>query len=154
MIRLPPRSTLTDSLFPYTTLFRSFLQIRKKFYIISGVVLASGVISIFTKGFSLGVEFQGGRSYTVQFEQPVDIEEVRDNLNETFEMNTEVKTFGSDSQIRVTTAYQIEEVSDEADKAVLDKLNSGLSLLAGNDHGIVSSQKVGPNIANYIKTRT
>ncbi|MEC3880877.1 protein translocase subunit SecDF [Parapedobacter sp. 10938] len=130
-----------------------FVQNRKKFYLISGIVLAIGVISIFTKGFSLGVDFQGGRSYTVQYEQPVDIEEVRENLNETFGMNTEVKTFGSDSQIRVTTAYQIEEVSDEADKAVLDKLNSGLSQIAGNNHEIVSSQKVGPTIANDMKVR-
>lgn len=130
-----------------------FVQNRKKFYVISGIVLLIGVISIFTKGFSLGVDFQGGRSYTVQFEQPVDLEEVRGNLNETFGMNTEVKTFGSDSQIRVTTAYQIEETSDEADKAVLDKLNEGLSLIAGNDHEIVSSQKVGPTIANDMKTR-
>jgi len=130
-----------------------FVQNRKRFYIISGIVLAIGVISIFTKGFSLGVDFQGGRSYTVQFEQPVNLEEVRGALNETFDMNTEVKTFGSDSQIRVTTAYQIEEVSDEADKAVLDKLNSGLSQIAGNNHEIVSSQKVGPTIANDMKTR-
>ncbi len=130
-----------------------FVQNRKKFYIISSVVLAIGVISIFTKGFSLGVDFQGGRSYTVQFEQPVDLEEVRGKLNETFGMNTEVKTFGSDRQIRVTTAYQIEEVSDEADKAVLDKLNSGLLQISGNNHEIVSSQKVGPTIANDMKTR-
>src|SRR5690606_25317342 len=130
-----------------------FVQNRKKFYALSGIVLLIGVISIFTKGFSLGVDFQGGRSYTVQFEQPVDLEEVRGNLDETFGMTTEVKTFGSDSQIRVTTAYQIEEVSDEADQAVLDKLNGGLSQIAGNDHEIVSSQKVGPTIANDMKTR-
>ncbi|HWK99832.1 MAG TPA: protein translocase subunit SecDF, partial [Parapedobacter sp.] len=130
-----------------------FVQNRKKFYIISFAVLLIGTISIFTKGFTLGVDFKGGRTYTVQFDKPVDLEEVRSSLNETFDMNTEVKTFGSDSQIRVTTAYQIEEVSDEADKAVLDKLNGGLSQIAGNNHEIVSSQKVGPTIANDMKTR-
>lgn len=130
-----------------------FVQNRKKFYIISTAVLLIGVISIFTKGFTLGVDFKGGRTYTVQFDKPVDLEEVRNDLNETFEMNTEVKTFGGDSQIRVTTAYQIEETSDEADKAVLDKLNTGLSKVSGNDHEIISSQKVGPTIANDMKTR-
>ncbi len=130
-----------------------FVQNRKKFYIISLAVLLIGTISIFTKGFTLGVDFKGGRTYTVQFDKPVDLEAVRSSLNETFDMNTEVKTFGSDSQIRVTTAYQIEEVSDEADKAVLDKLNEGLSQIAGTDHEIVSSQKVGPTIANDMKTR-
>ena len=131
----------------------AFVQNRKKFYVISGIVLAIGVASIFTKGFTLGVDFQGGRTYTVQFEQPVDLEEVRGNLNDAFGMNTEVKTFGSDSQIRITTAYNIEETSDEADQAVLARLNEGLSHISGNGHEIVSSQKVGPTIANDMKTR-
>jgi protein-export membrane protein, SecD/SecF family len=130
-----------------------FVPNRKKFYIVSAAVIVIGLISIFTKGFSLGVDFQGGRTYTVRFEQPVNLEEVRSNLNEAFEMNTEVKTFGGDSQVRVTTAYHIEETSDEADQAVLDKLNSGLSKIQGNNYEIASSQKVGPTIANDMKTR-
>jgi len=130
-----------------------FVRNRKKFYVISAAVVLIGIISIFTKGFSLGVDFQGGRTYTVRFEQPVDLEEVRSNLNEAFEMNTEVKTFGGDSQVRVTTAYQIDETSDEADRAVLEKLNSGLAKIQGNDYEIASSQKVGPTIANDMKTR-
>ncbi|PPL02102.1 protein translocase subunit SecDF [Parapedobacter indicus] len=130
-----------------------FVRNRRKFYVISAAVVLIGIISIFTKGFSLGVDFQGGRTYTVRFEQPVNLEEVRSNLNEAFEMNTEVKTFGGDSQVRVTTAYQIEETSDEADQAVLEKLNSGLAKIQGNDYEIASSQKVGPTIANDMKTR-
>src|SRR5690606_27319107 len=104
-----------------------FVQNRKKFYLFSALFLVIGVISIFTKGSSLGVDFQGGRTYTVEFEQPVNLEEVRDNLNDIFQMNTEVKTFGSANQVRVTTAYHIEETSDEADQEVLSKLNEGLS---------------------------
>lgn len=130
-----------------------FVRNRKRYYILSAAVVVIGLISIFTKGFSLGVDFQGGRTYTVRFEKPVDLEEVRSNLNEAFEMNTEVKTFGGDSQVRVTTAYQIEETSDEADQAVLDKLNSGLAKIQGNSYEIASSQKVGPTIANDMKTR-
>ncbi|WP_353185424.1 protein translocase subunit SecDF [Parapedobacter lycopersici] len=130
-----------------------FVQNRKKFYLFSALFLVIGIISIFTKGFSLGVDFQGGRTYTVQFEQPVNLEEVRDNLNDIFQMNTEVKTFGSANQVRVTTAYHIEETSDEADQEVLSKLNEGLSKISGNPHEIVSSQKVGPTIANDMKMR-
>lgn len=130
-----------------------FVQNRKRFYLISAIFLLVGLISIFTKGFSLGVDFQGGRTYTVQFEQPVDLEEVRSNLNDVFEMNTEVKTFGSANQIRVTTAYRIDETSDEADQAVLTRLTEGLAKISGNPHEIVSSQKVGPTIANDMKTR-
>lgn len=130
-----------------------FVQNRKKFYIISAVFVLVGLASMMTKGFSLGVDFQGGRTYTVRYDQPIDLEEVRSNLNETFELNTEVKIYGAENQVRVTTTYHIDETSDEADKEVLDKLNEGLSKVEGNAYEIMSSQKVGPTIANDIKTR-
>ena len=131
----------------------AFVKKRKITYIISLVISAICLISVFTKGFSLGVDFQGGRTYTVRFDKAVDVEEVRKNLDNVFESTTEVKTFGSENQVRVTTTYHINETSDEADKEVLDKLNAGLDQIASNDHEILSSQKVGPTIANDIKSR-
>ena len=130
-----------------------FVQNRKKFYIVSAVFIVVGLGSILTKGFSLGVDFQGGRTYTVRYDQPIDLEQVRANLNETFELNTEVKIFGAENQVRVTTTYNIDETSDEADQEVLARLNEGLGKLSGNQYEILSSQKVGPTIANDIKTR-
>src|SRR5690606_5957922 len=64
---------------------------------------------------------------------------------------TEVKLFGGSDQIRVTTAYQIDRTDDEADEDVLNKLNEGLTKVTDNPHEIMSSQKVGPTIANDIK---
>jgi SecD/SecF fusion protein len=130
-----------------------FIKKRKVFYAISVVAVLISVASIFTKGFSLGVDFKGGRTYTVRYDQPVNLEEVRKNLDETFASTTEVKTFGSENQVRVTTTYHIEETSDEADKEVLAKLNEGLGKITGSKHEILSSQKVGPSIATDIKDR-
>jgi SecD/SecF fusion protein len=130
-----------------------FIKKRKLYYIISLVAIAISLISIFTKGFSLGVDFQGGRTYTVRYDQDVNLEEVRKNLDEVFESSTEVKTFGSTNQVRVTTTYHIEETSDEADAEVLAKLNSGLSKVSANKYEILSSQKVGPSIASDITDR-
>lgn len=130
-----------------------FIKKRKVFYAISVVAVIICVASIFTKGFTLGVDFKGGRTYTIAYEKPVNLEEVRQHLDETFKSTTEVKTFGSENQVRVTTTYHIEETSDQADKEVLDKLNAGLSKISGNKHEILSSQKVGPSIATDIKDR-
>src|SRR5690606_29501581 len=130
-----------------------FIKKRKIFYTISLIAVAISFISIFTKGFSLGVDFQGGRTYTVRYEQPVNLEEVRKNLDEVFQSTTEVKTFGSANQVRVTTTYHIQETSDEADAEVLAKLNSGLEKVSGNKYEILSSQKVGPSIASDITDR-
>jgi SecD/SecF fusion protein len=114
--------------------------------------MALSLAAIFTKGFSLGVDFQGGRTYTIRYEQPVDLEIVRTNLDDVFQSSTEVKTFGSENQVRITTTYNITETSDEADADVLAKLNEGLTKLSG-DYEILSSQKVGPSIASDIKAR-
>lgn len=130
-----------------------FVQNRKKFYIASALFVAIGLISVFTKGFSLGVDFQGGRTYTLRFEQPIDLEEVRGNLNEAFGLNTEVKIYGAQNQIRATTTYMVEETSDAANEEVLAKLTEGLNKIQGNSFEIMSSQKVSPTIANDIKTR-
>ncbi|SFS78674.1 protein translocase subunit SecDF [Sphingobacterium wenxiniae] len=130
-----------------------FIKKRKTFYVISIIASIIALAAIFTKGFTLGVDFSGGRTYTVAYEKPVDLEEVRKNLDATFNLTTEVKTFGSSNQVRVTTTYHIDNTNDEADAEVLAKLNEGLSKISGNGYEIVSSQKVGPTIATDIKDR-
>ncbi|MGO3807215.1 MAG: protein translocase subunit SecDF [Sphingobacterium sp.] len=130
-----------------------FIKKRKVFYILSGILVVICFASILTKGFTLGVDFKGGRTYTVRYEQPVNVEEVRQYLDEAFNSTTEVKTFGSENQIRVTSTYRVEDTDDAADKEVLAKLNEGLSKISGNNHEILSSQKVGPSIASDIKNR-
>lgn len=130
-----------------------FIKKRKLYYGISLVACIICMAAILTKGFTLGVDFSGGRSYTVAYEKSVDLEEVRRNLDETFALTTEVKTFGSENQVRITTTYHVNETSDEADAEVLAKLNEGLSQIEGNGYEILSSQKVGPSIATDIKDR-
>ncbi|HYK76977.1 MAG TPA: protein translocase subunit SecDF [Daejeonella sp.] len=129
----------------------AFVKNRKMFYIISGIFITMGVVSMFTRGFSLGVDFKGGRTYVVKFDQPVAIEGVRDNLNGVFGTATEVKTFGSNNQYRITTSYLVDNTDEKSDKVVADKLKEGLALSKVNSE-VLSTQKVGPTIANDLKT--
>ncbi len=128
----------------------AFVKNRTKFYLFSGLFILAGLISMFTRGFSLGVDFKGGRTYVVQFDKSVETEKVRTLLNTTFGTTTEVKSFGSDNQVKVTTAYLIDNNNETADAQVEAKLNEGLSKVGGKTT-ILSSQKVGPTIANDIK---
>ena len=128
----------------------AFVKNRFKFYTFSGLFILAGFISMFTRGFSFGVDFKGGRTYVVKFEKPVDIEKVRYDLDETFKMTTEVKTFGADSQYKITTSYLIDRGDDQADHLVEAKLHEGLSKVNVKNE-ILSSQKVGPTIAKDIK---
>lgn len=128
-----------------------FISGRKKFYILSSVIIIAGAISAVTQGFSLGVDFSGGRSYFISFDKPVDVEDVRETLTNTFETPVEVKTFGSSNQVKITTAYLINDNSDAADAQVSKKLDEGLKKISPV-YEIKDSQKVGPTMADDIKT--
>ena len=109
---------------------------------------------MFTRGFSLGVDFKGGRTYVVRFEKSVLANDAREALDKAFASTTDVKTFGNDNTLKITTSYLIDEKSDKTDAKVEAVLKEGLvSLNAGNAE-VVSSQKVGPTIANDIKTKS
>lgn len=133
-----------------------FVANRKKYYIISGIVILLGLVSIFTRGFSFGVDFSGGRTFLVRFDEKVSTSDVRDALTSTFvtadgqEMAPEVKTFGEENQVKVTTSYMIESLESTADSTVEADLNKGLQTL-GTEYEVMSSQKVGPTIADDIK---
>ncbi len=128
-----------------------FVQKRKIFYMISGVIITLGIISILIRGFSFGVDFKGGRTYVVKFEKAVTTQEVRESMNETFGVVSEVKTFGSAEQVKITTPYMIDNQSQDADQLVEAKLKEGIAKIKDNPATIESSQKVGPTIANDIK---
>ncbi|UKJ06414.1 protein translocase subunit SecDF [Solitalea lacus] len=129
-----------------------FVSKRKIFYYISGAIILAGAVSLVTRGLSLGVDFQGGRTYTVRFDKDVKVGDVRKALTPVFDGEApEVKTFGSSSQVRITTAYQIDNQSETIDKEIEAKLKTGLAKMDNNKAQIMDSRKVGPTIASDIK---
>lgn len=139
-----------------------FIGLRKYFYILSLALVVIGAISLVTKGLTRGIDFTGGRSYVVRFENDVKVDEVRSALAKVFDgKEPEVKTFGGDDQVKITTSYKIDEKTTEADSIVDSKLYSGLTsfyktkltqvdFLEHNEKkilGVLSSQKVEPTIA-------
>ncbi|MSQ78776.1 MAG: protein translocase subunit SecDF [Flavobacteriaceae bacterium] len=128
---------------------------RRKYYIFSAILIAAGIISASTKGFNFGVSFQGGRSYTVQFQKAVGNNEVRESLKTPFgELAPEVKTFGSEEVKKITTAYMINSTDLQADSIVEAKMEAGLeSKFPGNTYTVIKIQKVGPTIADDIKQK-
>ena len=141
-----------------------FISARKWSYIISGALILISLVSIFTKGFTYGVDFTGGRTYVVRFDKPVTAEEIRQAAIAEFDGAVEVKQFGGESQMKVTTQYKNNEESSEVDAEVESKLYNALKPFFAEDlslnefkstldnaNGIISSDKVGPTIANDIK---
>lgn len=130
----------------------NFVERRKLYYLISGVIIVAGVAAFAMKGLNFGVDFRGGRTYVVRFEQPVATVDVIDALKTPLTKSPEVKTFGASNQVKITTTYLIDDPSQDAEQKVADKLNEGLGTLSGNKYEVLSTQKVGPTIADDIKS--
>jgi SecD/SecF fusion protein len=103
-----------------------FIEYRKYAYVVSAIVLALGIASIF-HGFDEGVEFKGGRSYQVRFNNSVNLDAVRDDLKASFGENPVIKTIGSGNQLDITTSYLITDTRPAADSIVEGKLLAGLT---------------------------
>jgi SecD/SecF fusion protein len=138
--------------FPWSrNLFRSininFIGNRKWYYIISGAVIVLGIVSMSIKGLNYGVDFKGGRTYIVQFDQQMNTEDIRQSLSEQLGASPEVKTYGFNNKYQVTTSYLVDDDSENATTQAENKLNEGLAKLDGNGK-IVGFTKVGPTVAS------
>ena len=126
-----------------------FVSKRKLYYTISSAIIIAGIVSIFFKGFGLGVDFLGGRTYVAKFEQTVNTEDISEALKPTFEGQAiEVKTFGGFDKVKITTPYKIENTNTDVEKQLQTDVNKVLAGIKGNPGKVVSSSKVGPTIAN------
>jgi SecD/SecF fusion protein len=136
-----------------------FLEKRKVFYVISGIAILVSIGSLATRGLNQGVDFTGGRTYVVAFDQDVSVEDIAKSLDVVYGHAPEVKTFGGNSQVKITTKYKIDESGTEVDDEVEALLFTGLkSYLADGtskaeflDNNRKMSQKVGPTIADDIR---
>ena len=148
-----------------------FLSMRKGAYIFSTIIIIIGITSLALRGLNMGVDFSGGRTYVIRFDQDVNTNDIRKILKDEFENAApEVKTFGPSKQIKVTTKYLIESDEPEVDSIIQTKLFSGLKDFYSNKNikytdfisdtdndekliGILSSQKVGPTVADDIRNK-
>ena len=144
-----------------------FLRKRKIAYVISGTIILGGIFSMATLGLKQGVDFKGGRSYVVRFDQPMNSTKVAEDLKAVFGSAPEVKTYGSSNQLKITTVYKIDDEGLTVDEEVQSALYTGLKSHLGsttyenfkpgfekadNASGIMSYMKVDPTIADDIKT--
>ena len=149
----------------FTNFNRDFLAKRKIAYVISGVLIVISLISLFTNGLDQGVDFVGGRNYTVRFENPVNATEVEQKLIAELE-SAQAKTYGEANQLKITTKYRIDEEASEVDDDIQQKLFTALQSYLPSDLtftqfvkggstedkvGILEYNKVGQTIADDIK---
>ncbi len=143
-----------------------FISKRKSSYILSGTLVVLSVISLATIGLNTGVDFTGGRTYVVRFDQNVSAEDVRVALDgvlvsdDAAKSSVEVKQYGGEDQMRIITQYKYDDTSEETTAEVDALIYNALKGFYSYDitldqftstqedaNGIISSEKIGPAIA-------
>ena len=156
-------NNLTKDFLKHTNV--NFIDKKKYSYLFSGILIVIAIASISFKGFTYGVDFTGGRTYVVRFDAPVTAEQVRSAAENEFGETVEVKQFGGESQMKITTKYKVDQESTDVDAEIEGKLYNALkgffaekdmtlgefTSTLDNPNGIISSDKVGPTIANDMK---
>ncbi len=153
-----------------------FIGESKPYMMVAAGVIVAAVIALVAVGMQQGIDFSGGRNYTVKFEKEVSTGEVKDVLDKS--LNASVITIGTADQVRISTNYRIQDTENDVDADIETKLfnslkpmlndgvteemfvnryvvNDGTAALADAQsevtYGIQSSQKVGPTMADDIK---
>lgn len=136
-----------------------FLGKRKIAYAISSIVIIAGIVSFFTSGFELGVDFKGGRSYVVEFDQAVSTEDIKSAFYKEFGEQATVKKYDTDNKAQIVTSYLIEDDNAATDSIIVEKLHTGLTSFYKNvpdsktfrETNILQANKVSTSIADDIK---
>ena len=150
-------TSMTKGLFKHINF--DFIGQRKITYTISSLIVVVGLASMIFRGFEMGVDFTGGRTYDIVFDKTANTGEIATRLEAQFDHKApSVKTFGGAKQVRITTSYLVEKNGKEYDSLVQTKLYAGLKDLyttpptqeAFIKNNILKSMKVGASIANDI----
>jgi SecD/SecF fusion protein len=136
-----------------------YIKNRKKFYILSGVILLIGVGSLLTRGLDPGVDFAGGRNYIIQFDKPVSNLQVASLVEKELGIRPTVITYGSENKVRITTKYGIDSEDPDVENKIELMIYNGVKPILGNNvsyeqfknENVQGLQRVGPTIAADIK---
>ncbi|SEJ08309.1 SecD/SecF fusion protein [Cyclobacterium xiamenense] len=146
-----------------TDLSIDFLGKRKIAYLISTSIIVVGMVLALTTGLKFGVDFTGGRYYIVEFNEPIPASELKVGLDNEFDGAVEVKTYGANNILKVTTSYLVNEDNEEANREVETKIREGIATVTGfsfiedanqmteGAFAITGSNKVGATVADDIK---
>ena len=159
---LPCSTAMTKNLFRNVNI--NFLGKRKVAYVISGLLIIASLSSLFTVGLNQGVDFVGGRTYTVRFDKDVNATDIQNDMIAVFG-SAEAKTYGGDNQLKITTKYKVDDTGEEVDAEIEQMLFEGLkknfpegltyqdfiSDEEGKEVGRMQYYKVSPTIADDIK---
>ena len=139
----------------FTKINVNFVGNRMKFYILSGLIVVGGLASLMTKGLQYGVEFSGGTTFDISFDEQIDVQQIRESLAVAFTEegtlgNPIVQTKDSDAKLRIMTNYMIDNQDPNQDELIQSALAEGLAV-AGVGYTIDQYNKVDSTISDDFR---
>lgn len=123
-----------------------FLSKRHILYIVSLAIIVFGLADFVLQGIPLGIDFKGGTEVLVRFKNEVQIQAVRDAMDRSGLMGSEIKTLGSEKDILIRSSEEGEGTS------VSDKIRTGLQTnFQDNPFETLRIDKVGPKIGKELR---
>ena len=140
----------------FTNTSIDFIGKRRRFYVLSALVIAGGVFSLMSRGLNQGVEFSGGTTFDISFAEAVDPEAVRGALSAAFTEdgvpgNPLVQTKDSAEKLRIMTNFMIESEAEDVDEQINAALASGLASI-GTDYTVDMYNKVDSTISDDFRS--
>ena len=138
----------------------NFIGSRSRVWTVVAILVVAVAVLLGVRKLSPGIDFSGGRNYTVQFAQPVSTEDLKAQLSPLFpDANLSVITIDNNTKVRISTNYKIDSSEDGVDEEIMQKLYEGLKSelngmsyegfsVADETQGVISNEKVGPSIAS------
>lgn len=124
-----------------------FMATRKVWYTLSAVLMVASVVSFFTRGLNLGIDFTGGVSAQVSFSQAANVDEVRTKLTAAGFHEPQVQNFGSSREVVI----RLPPDASQTEAAIRSKLETAVkSIDAGAQ--VPQLEVVGPQVGNELRT--
>lgn len=124
----------------------NFTGSHKIAYIFSTVLFLASLTAILTQGLQYGIDFKGGKEFVLEFQEPVNVVEMRSALSGPLGAAPEIKLYGSDSDVLIRTDNESEI------NVVQDIITSNMEeLYPDNPANVVKTDVVGPRFAEDLK---
>ena len=124
-----------------------FMATRKVWYTLSAVLMIASVVSFFTRGLNLGIDFTGGVSAQVSFTQAANVDEVRSKLTAAGFHEPQVQNFGSSRDVVI----RLPPDPSQTEASIRAKLETAVKSIDATAK-VPQLDVVGPQVGNELRT--
>ena len=144
------------ALFPLTLIpAKPNIDFMRMRWVTMGVALAvfiASIAAIGIQGFNYALDFTGGTSVTLRFQQPPDVDNVREQLAQAGHGNAQVQTFGSGADLLVRLRAEEEQLTVDQNAELVEDVVAAVTS-ADNRAEVISSESIGSQVSAELASK-